>query len=272
MSTQIICMVKNEQLLIKKFIEYHISIVDNITIIDNGSCDDTVNIAKKYNIDLIQTTKHFKYKNFIIGNFIRASNYDIIIPMDVDEFIVYDDGNIICSNTNTIREYFDKLIKINFSLFKINKIYNYIPDTANSFSIEKNKWRSKKYFVKQNKFISTCPGFHNMKMSENNRLNSCISYLHFHYINFDRWYDSSKQKMIARLGDKWNDIEALKIYRGYSNHIAKELLHYYSTGLWHSLSKEIEIKLIDSLSELVNSSSKKFGSYTSTSAKKYENK
>lgn len=243
MSTQIICMIKNEQLLIKKFIEHHLNVVDNITIIDNGSSDDTVDIVKKYDIDLIQTIQHFKYKDLIIGNFIRSSNYDIIIPMDADEFLIYDDGNIISTNTNTIREYFDELININFSLFKINKIYNYIPDTINSFSIEKNKWRSKKYFVKQNKFISTCPGFHKMKMSENNQLNSCISYLHFHYLNFDRWYNSSKQKMTARLGDKWNDIETLKKYKGHSNHVAKELLNYYSTGLWHNLSKEIEIKI-----------------------------
>jgi hypothetical protein len=56
--------------------------------------------------------------------------------------------------------------------------------------------------------------------------------MHFHYLNFDYWFNSSKQKMMSRLGNDWDNIEILKTYKGYSNHIAKELLNFFLTKEW----------------------------------------
>jgi glycosyltransferase involved in cell wall biosynthesis len=94
----IILFIKNEEELIESFIQYHQKIVDKITIIDNGSTDSTLNIITKYlnnNINLIIDNSDFNNKGKICTKIIKESEQDIIIPLDADEFLLYDDGLII---------------------------------------------------------------------------------------------------------------------------------------------------------------------------------
>jgi hypothetical protein len=228
-------MIKNEDSVIEQFINHHINIVDNILLIDNGSKDNTINIIQKYpEINLIHRNDDFNLKSSVFSEYINRSKYDIIIPMDADELLVYDDDNtIINKNQSLIKDYLNSLLKLNNNLFKVKNIYNYIPNTDNKYLIEKDKWRSRKFFFKRKDFISTCPGFHSIEMNDKSTHSSKISYLHYHYLNFDYWYKSSKQKMMARLGDNWNNIDILKTYSGYSNHTAKELVRFFTTNQWH---------------------------------------
>ena len=199
-------MIKNEQEVIEKFLNHHIDIVDNITIIDNGSSDNTISIVKKFDIDLHIRNNHFSLKSNIFSEFINQSKYDIIIPMDADEILIFDDSSTITTDKSIVKNYLNNLLTNECSLFKINQIYNYIPDTENSFCREKDRWRSQKFFFRTKDFLSSCPGFHDIKTKDMKHIKTSISYLHYHYLNFNYWFDSAAQKMQARLGKDWNNI------------------------------------------------------------------
>lgn len=243
-SIHIITMCKNEVDIIQQYIDHHKTIVDKITIIDNGSTDGTLDILMNNDIELIYNKSSFKNKIKIIKQFIKSSTHDLIIPLDTDEFMVYDSDNAqISGESSVIREYLQNL-DINYSLFKIKRIYNYIPYIKNKYSIEQGTWRSKKFIVKRQDFKNSCPGFHSVTSKTDMVYQTEISYIHKHYRSFDAWYNSSKQKMIARIGEDWNNLEILKNYTGYSNHTAKELYHYFTTGNWTmDLQPDIEINL-----------------------------
>lgn len=240
----IITMCKNEIDIIQKFIDHHINMVDQFTIIDNGSIDGTLEtLMSNSKIELIFNKSPFRAKIQVIKSIISSSSADIIIPLDVDEFIVHDYKNNLSNNSATIRNYLQTL-DLNYSLYQIKNIYNYIPNSKNKYSIEKNYWRSKKFMLKTDDFINSCPGFHSIISKTNNIFQTDISYMHMHYRSFNAWYNSAKQKMISRIGDNWNNIEVLKDYTGYSNHTAKELYNYFTTGKWFlDLQEDIEINI-----------------------------
>lgn len=94
--------VKNEADIIESFIRYHLNIVDEMIILNNGSTDDTNYIlnqllAEKLPITVIDDKdKYFKpvqKMNFLLKKAIQEFGADIVCPIDVDEFITSDTGN-----------------------------------------------------------------------------------------------------------------------------------------------------------------------------------
>lgn len=249
MKFEIISLIKNEEDIIENFIKHHENIVDQITLIDNGSTDSTLDVVKKYkNINLSIKILPFKFKENIINHYIQKSNCDVVIPLDADELMVLDySKNLsqeelgkITKDSNTIRQYLKNLP--HSSVYKIKNIYNKLPDQDNSFQIEKDPCRSRKIFVSKRNCIKVDAGFHNAITNNKSQFSTNISYLHLHYRNFNSWYRSSVQKMKARLGDKWNDLDVLKTYQGLSRHVAAELHQYLTTGNWCPTS-DMELEL-----------------------------
>jgi len=255
---EIISFIKNEEELIESFILYHIQIADKITIIDNGSTDNTLKIIDKYlknndNIVLIADSRDFDKKGEICTGIIKNSEADLILPLDCDEFLLYDDGSIIKDDPKFIKKYL-QTIPINGYKYKINKIYNKI-ENSNNYYISKNYNFNKIIFPRLG-FIETDCGFHFGKMildDENQKINNInISYLHFHYLSKDRWLKSTNQKLKARLKDKFNDLDSIIDLAGSdlkSNHIAKEMVYYLATNKWNKLKNSIsfETPLLTSL-------------------------
>lgn len=237
MNFEIISLIKNEEDIIENFINHHRNIVDRITLIDNGSTDSTCDIIKKHkDVNLFVKNISFKLKANIINHFVHRLKCDIVIPMDADELMVLDQSKDYSSKTikgitkdaKQIKKYLQSL---NFySKYKIKNIYNIKPDGM--FQVEDDKYRSKKFFFSKKQFISTDPGFHDILTKNKSELSADISYIHLHYRSFEAWYKSSIQKMKARLGNDWNNLEILKNYKGLSNHTAKELYKYFTTGEW----------------------------------------
>lgn len=248
MKFEIVSLIKNEEDIIENFIDYHKNIVDEITLIDNGSSDSTVDRVKKHkNVKLHIKVIPFKFKSNIVNHFIKKSKCDIVIPMDADELMVLDNSknpqvekNQITADHSKIRQYLQSLPLC--SKYHIKKIYNLLPHTDSFFDVEKNIPRSNKIFVSKNDLININPGFHFAKTSKICQMKTNLSYLHFHYRNFNAWYKSSKQKMMARLGGDWNDLDKLQNYSGLSHHVAQELHGYFTTGKWHDLKPIVQIK------------------------------
>ena len=120
-------MVKNEMDIIESFLRYNLNILDGMIILDNGSTDSTLNIIKcvkdegfsvfyieDEDIKYQQDKKMSKLLKIAVDEF----DADIIIPLDVDEFITSND------NGNP-REMLEKLESPNYYLVKWK---TYVPD------------------------------------------------------------------------------------------------------------------------------------------------
>jgi glycosyltransferase involved in cell wall biosynthesis len=246
---EIVLFIKNEEELIESSILYHKQIADNITIIDNGSTDNTLNIINKYvsdNISLIIDNSSFENKGKICTKQIQDSDADIIVPLDADEFLLYDNSSIIKDNPKLIREYLQST-PIDGHKYKINKVYNKI-ENSNNYSIDKT-YNSNKIIFPRLGFVETDCGFHFGKVIldyENPKINNIdISYLHLHYISKNRWLKSSTQKLKARLSEGFNnltDIVMLASTKDKSNHIAKEMIYYLGTNKWHNLKHDVSFE------------------------------
>jgi len=84
MKLSVVTIVKNEEKIIEKFLD-QLNWVDEIVIVDNGSIDNTVTLAKKYTSNVYTfSQKHFgKLKQFALS---KATG-DWTLVLDADEFI-----------------------------------------------------------------------------------------------------------------------------------------------------------------------------------------
>jgi glycosyltransferase involved in cell wall biosynthesis len=227
--THCICIAKNEIYHIENFIKHHSKIFDKLTIVDNGSTDGTLDIIKKYDsVELIEDNRHFKHKISILKDVMLKSDADLIIPMDADEILIHD---VEVGCIDSIKNELLNLEKTNNDIFRIKQIYNYDP-ILNNFYIHK---KNLKNFFKRKSYVKSDPGYHNIKTIKNDKMISNLSYLHFHHLNEEQWFISSKQKIESRVGNDWNDLNKIKKYQKtmqYSNHIAKELYEYIANNKW----------------------------------------
>lgn len=94
-------MVNNEAEIIESFVRYNYNFVDKMVIIDNGCTDNTMEIVRKlkeegYNIETfdesLEVYNQFKLDNKYLNKIISKGDYDIILPLDADEFISGDEN------------------------------------------------------------------------------------------------------------------------------------------------------------------------------------
>jgi glycosyltransferase involved in cell wall biosynthesis len=251
--------IKDEIDFITSFIEHHKNIFDEITIIDNGSKDGTLEILQEYEknniITLIKDQSPFFMKGEICSAVMENSSCDLLVGLDADEIIIFDDDDIRTKNTGTIKNYLQN-IDINGFKYKVKRIYEYHPDNDGWYGI---RGHTKIIFPKST-FLYTDVGFHrgrttldpesdfntneyywrtmfkNRKIDPTNKIN--ISYLHYHFKSKEIWLKNTAKKLKARIGDNWMDKECLSKYHGPSIHLKYRYLKYLNTNEWISCKKK----------------------------------
>lgn len=251
LSIEIISFIKNEEMLIEQFLQHHLKIADKITIVNNGSTDNTINILKKYidykQINIINYPGFFKDKANICTEIMKDSQCDVLIPLDADELIVFDNGISVLCDAPQIKEYLQNINTIE-QKYRIRNVYNKHPGDNNDFEVYKSDLQ-KIIFLKPG-FIKTDTGFHHGETKNNKPPEEThildISYLHYKFICKKRWIESTKAKVYARLGDKHSDLTELKKYiaNGFpeSNQAVKAWIRFLEEDIWCDLSKDISIK------------------------------
>jgi len=99
-------------------------------ILDGGSTDKTINIAKKYSCKIIKQPKKFRYKNKKIKNFsklknliLKVSKFNLILFLDSDEYLnksIIKKINFYSKSSKSQNKYYSFLIG-RFPIFK-NKL------------------------------------------------------------------------------------------------------------------------------------------------------
>jgi glycosyltransferase involved in cell wall biosynthesis len=229
---------KNERDFIEKFLDHNLRIADEMTVVDNGSTDGTLEILEKYGdrIRLVKDKSNFGRKGRVCTRWMLKSDADILIPLDTDELVVFDDGTELSPDPAKARAYL-KGMEINRNdRFQVRKIYMKHPE-------EEGWWqacRSNKRIMARAGFKGVDAGFHGGQTENNQKPIPCnISYLHYHFRSKEAWLKSTEQKLKARLGDRWDDLEFLKTYRRASHHVGRELIRYHNKGAWHAVKKQM---------------------------------
>ncbi len=229
--------VKNEVDFIEKWLAHNLQIADEVVAIDNGSTDGTLDILKKYEsgIRLVEDKSNFGAKGRTCLEWIKRSETNLAIPLDADELIVLDDGTSPKGDPKRAREYLAGLNVEAGDKFMVRNTYMRHPEEHGWWGASKS---NKRFFAKEGLIGLDC-GFHTGRTEKGGRPKaSNLSYLHYHFRNEEAWLKSTEQKLKARLGRRWNDLEFLKSYNGPSYHSARELLIYKETGIWHRVAKQ----------------------------------
>lgn len=252
--------IKDEIDFIIPFLEHHKNIFDEIIIIDNGSTDGTLEILQEYSKNNIITLKQdlspFAMKGEICSEIMRNSSCDLLVALDADEIMIFDDEHIKIKNPDIIKNYLQN-ININGFKYKVKRIYEYHPDNDGWYG---TRGHTKIIFPKST-FLYTDPGFHrgrttldaesdfdtnkcywrtmisNPKIDHTNHID--ISYIHYHFKSKEIWLKNTEKKLKARIGENWNKQEYLYKYHGPSIHLKYRYLRYLKTNEWVSCKKSI---------------------------------
>lgn len=232
---------KNEADFIRTFLDHNLPVFDEVVLVDNGSTDGTLEIMESYRSGsvAVQREPGPYRKGATLNARMRTSRMDILVPMDADELLLYDDGQKVSKRPETIRQYLRSLETPDKGrVFRIRKIYQKHPDS---------EWWGvsgiPKVFYTRNAFVGTDEGNHGGSMRHKTTpVTVDISHLDYRYHTKEYWERRTLEKIRARLGDKWNDLDFLRSYKGVSGHAVKQYLHYIDKGKWHGLRKTVELK------------------------------
>lgn len=188
--------IKNEQILLPKWLDHHLSIVPgwSIHVVDNNSTDDTLKILQKYKTKHgINIHHHDDYRlkgQVMTQHILKYKNQPgISIPLDGDEFVVLMQGKSVCSDGSIIKNYLEDL-PTDPAYYRTRGCLNSVPiqesytDPVNQITTFKWEWtepnRCKKFYSNAT-FTTTDHGNHTTRgQKKGTGYDTDIAYLHYH--------------------------------------------------------------------------------------------
>ena len=184
-------MQKNETALIDPWLKYHCNLFgyENIYVFDNGShissVVDTLDAYKAKGIHLsnkYSTVADYALKGEIITDCIlhiqENQTYDVVVPLDCDEFLVLKDGQGATTSHQRIMAHMQDLTTTG-GLFRVDQQLFNIIGRPGQFGIGTY---TKTIIVPDGSFVRSDHGHHFCLASGNRPYSPCnFAYVHYHY-------------------------------------------------------------------------------------------
>lgn len=199
----------NEQIILPYFLKHYKKFANNITIFDNMSTDNSVNIMNDYGVDIIPFDTNGKFEESVLmnirNNCWKNSEANWVIVCDADELIYHENLFEVLSGTNATH-----IITEGYEMMTEN-----LPKTDGQIYEEiKNGYfkpdYSKPCLFKPSEItdINFAPGSHTAKPTGNviSINNSGIKLLHYKYLNREvlinkyRHYADRQSDEMKRMG------------------------------------------------------------------------
>lgn len=246
---KIFCMQKNEDDILEYWIVHHAKIVgyNNIYIVDNMSTNSK-DIYKKYPTINVSYSNDYKNKGDVIYNLIKNTQCDIAIPLDIDEFIVYNDKGNHNSSITSIRKELQNLpncdgrYSFKYYLTSLNtKLYYKDPiKEIKNFRMEDLKGHNKKFFIKS-LMTGLDHGNHYgfVKSNSNNNTETNLVLVHYHFRGIFKLIEKCKNDIkglnIVKNINNIDELEKSNKIGIMGNHNIKTYLNYVKYGAYYLL-------------------------------------
>lgn len=242
MKIRCITMQKNEGENLASWVKYHSYLfgLENLYILDNGSTEqmtiDLLHLFEKIGCNVFwnyNKKENFEQKGNIINEIVREwdeqDNYDFVIPIDCDEYIIFYDEQPSCSREK-ILAYFDEIKNIQ-APFLMHRMFLNVPSSPGFFCPS----LVPKCFFRKGTIGHLDHGFHHPRSKNLEKPFKCkIAYLHMHNKKFDKLIEAAKEKLCHLVNI--NDLNALKNHVGHGEHLVqyffmteKEYVEKYSS-------------------------------------------
>ena len=226
-----VMMQKDEADLLEAWFKYYGYLFGfgNLEVADNGSTDRSVlDILARYEAvgctihRQYQTAEDFLHKGQIVTSIIegwdRRLDYDLALPIDCDEFLVYFKDNEFRCDREGLHRYLDSLVHIR-GPGVINQSLMNVPGEPGWFYI----YGVPKTLLSAGTVEHLDNGFHYPRVKSGAApVGTDLMYVHLHNRPFEKLLRFSRQKL-SHFVDV-DDMEAVRSYNGNSYHVAKYLL------------------------------------------------
>lgn len=223
-------MQKNESLLLEPWLVYHGHLFgyENLYVYDNGSDLDVVkNVLMTFERQGVNvywdknSHEDFEMKGHIIGdivkNFQKDNSYDLVVPLDCDEFFAISGERGLTTDRAEILEYLHSIGDTMQAPDMTHGFWNW-PGHLDLFIVGKFE----KSIIPVRNFQEIDLGFHQVLLSEpHGRFRSRAVYFHLHYKPIEMIKKSASEKLKLRLD--MNDPDAVRTYDGVGVHLARYL-------------------------------------------------
>ena len=230
-SIKIFTFIKDEEIFIIDWIEYHANIVGykNLHIVDNKSTDNTINILKEYEklgVNVIYDYPDYSLKGEYLSQIMKelSTKCKYLIPIDGDEFIALKTNEvdypfILSVDPDKIR-YHLRQLQYNGAMYLFYSYICCISEKSKyddplieieTFDITLQKHELMKKFYPSVTFISTDHGNHIGKVKSNfDTILSNLVLFHYHDVGFDSYIKRIYNDLIG-FNYPVDDIEKLKL-------------------------------------------------------------
>lgn len=199
----VITMVKNEPELLPYFVRYHAWLFgyESIIILDNGSSEEFKNELRQYALlgctvlEEFDKKIHFENKGDILLHIFDKyrNSRGVLLPLDVDEFVVFGEASNYFVDKRLIRKFFKVLPP---GAYKVNKRLK--NDLFNPPACYINPAKPGKVFLKDCRVVHMHMGYHYASAKATKCNPAGISYLEFHNRPLDKLKKAAEEKMRGR--------------------------------------------------------------------------